>query len=48
MGSSFAGYRGRGFWARDGIPETWLAALAAVVPSDASGWLVTTTATCDF
>lgn len=34
MGSSFTGYRGHGFWARDGIQETWLA-----VPADASGWL---------
>lgn len=39
MGSSFTGYRGHGFWARDGILETWLAALADVVPADATGWL---------
>jgi hypothetical protein len=39
MGSSFTGYRGHGFWARHGILETWLAALADVVPTDASGWL---------
>jgi hypothetical protein len=39
MGSSFTGYRGHGFWARDGIQETRLAALADVVPADASGWL---------
>jgi hypothetical protein len=30
MGSSFTGYRGHGFSARDGILETWLAALADV------------------
>lgn len=28
MGSSFTGYRGHGFSARDGILETWPAALA--------------------
>ena len=39
MGSSFTGYRGHGSWARDGILETCLAALADVVPADASGWL---------
>jgi hypothetical protein len=30
MGSSFTGYGGHGFWARAGILETWLAALADV------------------
>jgi hypothetical protein len=34
MGSSFTVHRGHGFWARDRILETWLAALA-----DASRWL---------
>ena len=39
MGSSFTGYRGHGFWARDGILATWLEALAEVVPGDAPAWL---------
>jgi hypothetical protein len=39
MGSSFTGYRGHGFWARDGILATWLEAIAEVVPGDAPPWL---------
>jgi hypothetical protein len=39
MGSSFTGYGGHGFWARDGILETWLAALADVGrPMPQDGW----------
>lgn len=39
MPKSFTDYRGHGFWASDAILETWLAALADVVPADAPRWL---------
>jgi hypothetical protein len=39
VGSSFTDFRGYGVWARDGLLETWLEALAEVVPAEAPGWL---------
>ncbi|WP_157745744.1 hypothetical protein [Micromonospora purpureochromogenes] len=39
MGSSFTNFRGHGFWARDGLLEVWLEALAEVVPTHAPAWL---------
>lgn len=39
VGSSFTEFRERGFWARDGLVELWLDALAECVPPDAPGWL---------
>ncbi len=39
MGTSFADYRGHGFWANDGLLSVWLAALADVVAADAPPWL---------
>ncbi|WP_139338236.1 hypothetical protein [Micromonospora avicenniae] len=39
MGSSFTEFRSYGFWARDGLLEVWLQALAEVVPTHAPAWL---------
>jgi hypothetical protein len=39
MGSSCTNFRGHGFWARDGLLEVWLEALAEVVPTHAPAWL---------
>jgi hypothetical protein len=40
VAKSFTDYRGRGFWAHDGLLCVWLAALADVVPDDdAPPWL---------
>jgi len=41
VGSSFTGYQGRGFWARDGKLELWLYLMCQEIDSrpDAPGWL---------
>lgn len=39
MGSSYTDFQGFGFWARDGLLEIWLEALAEVVPAKAPEWL---------
>lgn len=39
MGTSYTEFRGYGFWARDGLLETWLEALTEVVPDQAPQWL---------
>lgn len=39
MGSSYTEFQGYGFCARDGLLETWLEALAEVVPDQPPQWL---------
>jgi hypothetical protein len=41
MGSSFTGFRGKGFWSRDGLLEVWLRTLSLHLSDEAHkpGWM---------